>query len=141
MHDCSRRTIDTHIPTTDKCVDGARRVFTGQQADIACTKQGRGVLDTIHGRSRMIIDPRIPTMPGRSTPGFHRPGRHCLLALSAKRREVFSESHKGWAASLPRTACEAGLRMHGWQRQGIHDYSLLHHCMCLLGWRRRRTNN
>ena len=25
----------------------------------------------MHGRSRMTIDPRIPTMPGRSTSGFH----------------------------------------------------------------------
>ena len=32
----------------------------------------------VHGRSRMAIDPRIPTMPERSTPGFHQPGRHCL---------------------------------------------------------------
>ena len=37
------------------------------------------VLDiTMQDRSRMIIDFRIPTMPGRSTSGFHRPGRHCL---------------------------------------------------------------
>ena len=28
-----------------------------------------------HGRSRMAIDPRIPTMPGRSTLVFHHPGR------------------------------------------------------------------
>ena len=43
--------------------------------------RGGGVLD-IHawpyGRSRRTIDPRIPTMPGRSTSGFHQPGRHCL---------------------------------------------------------------
>ena len=32
----------------------------------------------MHGSSRMTIDPRIPTMPGRSTSGIHRPGRHCL---------------------------------------------------------------
>ena len=38
----------------------------------------RDVLDIMHGRSRMTIDPRIPTMPGRSMSGFHRPGRHCL---------------------------------------------------------------
>ena len=25
----------------------------------------------------MTINPRIPTIPGRSTPGFHQPGRHC----------------------------------------------------------------
>ena len=33
--------------------------------------------------SRMTIDPRIRTMPGRSTPGFYRPGGHCLLAPGA----------------------------------------------------------
>ena len=29
-----------------------------------------------HGRSRMTTDPRIPTMPGRITLGFHRPDTH-----------------------------------------------------------------
>ena len=41
----------------------------------------RDVFDLMHGRSinsRMTIDPRIPTMPGRSTSGFHRPGRYRL---------------------------------------------------------------
>ena len=47
----------------------------------------------VHGCSRMAIDPRIPIMPGRSTSGFHQPGR--LLAPSAKRHEVFGESHEG----------------------------------------------
>ena len=37
-----------------------------------------GVPDIIHGSSRMTIDPRIPAVPGRSTSGNHRPGRHCL---------------------------------------------------------------
>ena len=32
----------------------------------------------MHGRSRMTIDPRIATTPGRSASGFHRLGRHCL---------------------------------------------------------------
>ena len=32
----------------------------------------------VHGRSRMIIDPRTLTVPGRSTWDFHQPGRHCL---------------------------------------------------------------
>ena len=27
---------------------------------------------------RMTIDPRIPTMPGRRTSGFHHPGTQCL---------------------------------------------------------------
>ena len=39
----------------------------------------------------MTIDPRIPTMSGRSTLGFHQPGRH-LLAPSAERRGVFGEA-------------------------------------------------
>ena len=54
----------------------------------------KGVLDIIHGRSRMHINPRLPTMPGRSTWGFS-PTRQTLLAPSAKRRQVFGESHKG----------------------------------------------
>ena len=29
----------------------------------------------VHGRSRMTIDPRILTMPGRSTSGFHQSGK------------------------------------------------------------------
>ena len=35
-----------------------------------------GCTQFVHGRSRMIIDPRIPTMPGPSASGFHQPGRH-----------------------------------------------------------------
>ena len=32
----------------------------------------------VHDRSRITIDPRLPAIPGRSTSGFHQPGRHCL---------------------------------------------------------------
>ena len=39
---------------------------------------GAGGTQLVHGRGRMTIDPCIPTMPGRSTSGFHRPGRHYL---------------------------------------------------------------
>ena len=39
---------------------------------------GLGCTHVMHGRSRMTIDCRIPTIPGRSMSGFHRPGRHCL---------------------------------------------------------------
>ena len=31
---------------------------------------GGGVFDFMHGRSRIAIDPRIPTIPGRSTSSF-----------------------------------------------------------------------
>ena len=42
---------------------------------------GRGVLITMRGRGRITIGSCIPTMPGRSTSGFHRLGRHCLHHL------------------------------------------------------------
>ena len=44
--------------------------------------RGGGAIDIMHGRSRITIDPRIPTIPGRSTSGFHRPNRHRLLIMS-----------------------------------------------------------
>ena len=37
---------------------------------------GGDILIVMHGRSRMTIDPSIPTMPGRSMSGFHRSCRH-----------------------------------------------------------------
>ena len=47
------------------------------------------VLDIMHGRSRMTVDPRIPTMPERSTSDFDRTGRHCVYqARSADRRSA-----------------------------------------------------
>ena len=42
------------------------------------TRGRGGCTQFVHGRSRMTIDPRIPSMPGRSTSGFHQPGRHWL---------------------------------------------------------------
>ena len=36
--------------------------------------EGGGRTQFVHGRSRMTIGPRIPTMSGRSTSGFHQPG-------------------------------------------------------------------
>ena len=43
----------------------------------------------MYGRSRMTIEIRIATVPGRSTSGFHQPGRHCLnQARSAVRRSA-----------------------------------------------------
>ena len=37
-----------------------------------------GCTQFVYGRSLMTIKPRIPTLPRRSTSGFHQPGRHCL---------------------------------------------------------------
>ena len=55
---------------------------------------GGGGTQFLHGRSHMTMDPRVPTVPGRSTSGFHQSGRH-FLAPTAKRREVFGESREG----------------------------------------------
>ena len=48
----------------------------------------------MRSRSCVVIDPGFPTMPGRSTLRFH-PTRQKSRAPSAKRREVFGESHEG----------------------------------------------
>ena len=36
---------------------------------------GEGGTQVMHGRSLGTVDPRIPTISGRNTSGFHRPGR------------------------------------------------------------------
>ena len=62
-----------------------------------------GCTQFVHGLSGMTIDPRIPTMPGRSTSGFRQPGRH---GLHQARRAVgfFGESHARVNCILPTTA-------------------------------------
>ena len=63
---------------------------------------GGGCTQFVHGRSRMTIDPRISAMPGRSTSGFHGPGRRCLhQAPSAVR---CSASRMKGECILPKTA-------------------------------------
>ena len=56
--------------------------YTSYYVTKKCTqcvlRSGGGVLIFVHGRSRMTRHPRIPTRPGRSTLGFHQPGRQCL---------------------------------------------------------------
>ena len=59
---------------------------------------GGGVYSILmHGRSPMAIDPGIPTLPGRSMSGFHRPGRHCLhqaqSAVSCSASRMKGELH------------------------------------------------
>ena len=62
----------------------------------------------VHGRSRVTLDPRIPTMPGRSTSGLHQPGRHCLhQARSAMR---CSTSRTKGELHLSKNRSEYGLR-------------------------------
>ena len=56
-----------------------------------------GCTQFVHGRSRMTIDRCISKMPGRSTSGFHRPGRHCLhqarIAMGCLRGDMKGELH------------------------------------------------
>ena len=63
----------------------------------------------MYGRSRMTIDPRIPTMSGRSTSGLHRAGRHCLHQARSAERCWASRTkgglHSTWYI-LSRTAFE-----------------------------------
>ena len=68
-----------------------RRVWPRHASSTPVCGGGRGGGGTqfAHGRGRMTIDPRIHTIPPRSTSGFHQPGRHCLhQARSAVRRSA-----------------------------------------------------
>ena len=51
------------------------RRFRGGKENIGEGSGGGGCTNVMHGRSRVTIDPRILTMPGRSMSGFHRPGK------------------------------------------------------------------
>ena len=56
---------------------------------------GGGVLIIMHGRSRMTIDSLHPYKAGTEHVGFS-PTRKADIAInSAKRREMFGESHEG----------------------------------------------
>ena len=60
---------------------GQNSQLGGSKADgesPAVNSRGGSRTQFVHGRSRMTIAPRILTIPGRSTSGFHQPGRHCL---------------------------------------------------------------
>ena len=72
--------------------------------------RGEGALDIMHGRSCMTLDPRILTLLGRSTSGFHRPRRHCLHRARIAVRCSASRM-TGASFILLRTACEADLHV------------------------------
>ena len=57
----------------------------------------------MHARSRMTIDPRVPTLPTRSTSGFHRPEADIACAKREAKREVLSASRikKGESCMYP----------------------------------------
>ena len=64
----------------------------------------------MHGRSRMAMDPGIPTMPRWGTSGFHQPDSRTLLAPSAKGRKVLREPPERRTASFPEPLAKDGLR-------------------------------
>ena len=70
-----------------------------------------GCTQFVHGRSRMTIGPRIPTMPGRSTSGFRQPGRYSLhqaqSAVKWSASRMIGELHpfKNRSSDGPRTLC------------------------------------
>ena len=74
--------------------------------------QGGRVFDIIHGRSRITVDPRIPTMPGRSTSGFHRPGAKIGLHQARQPSDVLSPLHC-WCCQRGRTLPSAAVSAPG----------------------------
>ena len=80
----SRAACDTRETEGEAFRWELRRVFfrcfrrgSSAAGGIRITGVGGGVFaHVVLSRSRMTIDPHIPTMPARSTAGFHRPGRH-----------------------------------------------------------------
>ena len=53
----------------------------GVQPSLVRVSNGRGVLIIMLGRSRMIIDPRAPQIPGRSMSVFHPTRQTSLVTL------------------------------------------------------------
>ena len=68
-------------------------VIKGREGRCGCRSWVWGSKHVVHGRSRMAIDPRVPTMPGRSTVGFP-PTRQTLRACTKRqaKREVLGGS-------------------------------------------------
>ena len=88
-----RGIIDRRIPTmparSTSCFSPTRQPCYGRRGSVfglsvigcyarvtALLRYGGGCTHFMHSRSRVSIDRRVPAMPGRRTPGFHRPGRH-----------------------------------------------------------------
>ena len=76
---------------------------------------GGGCTHVMNACSRMTIDPRIPTMPGRSSSGFtDQTGIACTKRENAVRcsaSRVKGELHP------TKAACEADFLAYGWQRR------------------------
>ena len=72
---------------------------------------GGGCTQFVHGRSRMAMDPRIPTMPGRGTSGFHQLGREGrggrnkdFRCFRLNTRSVFVSVRGMWARGIRKGA-------------------------------------
>ena len=73
----------------------SRMTSEGRTAFFTVEGGGGGCTRCVHGRSRMAVDPRIPTIYAGTEHVAFPPTRQTLLAPRAKRREVFGESHQG----------------------------------------------
>ena len=98
MHETNKKHLFCPIPLTgvSRLVDSTASLESFARTAWPRLRQRGGVLDLMHARSRTIIDPRIPTMSGRSTPGFPSPRRHLLCCTKREAKcEVFGELHEG----------------------------------------------
>ena len=85
---------------------------------------GGGGTHVMYGRSRMAIEPRAPTLRGRSTSGFHRPGRYCLHRARRAVR-VLGTSHEGWAASYRESSVRvSSLGVSGREVGGVYSCAM-----------------
>ena len=72
----ARRLIDltARVCILHLCVDKESRPQVLCHPVAFSMEGGGGCTRFVHGRSRTTVDPRIPTIPGRSTSGFHHRG-------------------------------------------------------------------
>ena len=97
----------THVLNQDLCYTHPRHT---QRINVQhYSGSGGGVFTQfVHGRSQITVNPPIPTVPGRSTPGVHQPGRHCLHQAQSSVRCSLSRIKSGLH---PSTNCsQDGLR-------------------------------
>ena len=71
--------IITHI-MRGRCLD----LFRTAPAFSSTTHLKTERVDCCCRKRAMIMDPRIPEMPGGSTSGLHQPGRHCFALMEGR---------------------------------------------------------
>ena len=78
---CTIATLQTKPTVSGVCVSWPPSLTAAVVVTLMC-RQGRGGgpggAYMMHVRCLKTTDPRISTVPGRSTSGFHLPGRRCL---------------------------------------------------------------